>query len=73
VKFPKKEHVKTIQAGNPMYYADIAICMGEYLITIGTYQGLTHYLINTTKSAKTFEQAEKIAKRWLIEYSNNPK
>lgn len=70
----KRKKVKQITVPDSNdYYAEILKGLGEYEIQLGSYRGLTHYMINTTKTAKNLGQAEKIAKKWLEDYIKNPR
>lgn len=73
-EFGIKKKVKTVHSNKDRnYYADIVKGLGEYEITLGSYKGLTHYMLNTTKTAKSLPTAEKIAEEWLESYIKNPK
>lgn len=73
-EFGTRKKVKTITIPESRdYYADIMEGLGEFEIELGSYKGLTHYMLNTKKTAKSLKEAEKIAKKWLKSYVKNPK
>lgn len=73
-EFGTKELVKTIpHPQDKNLYAQISKAMTKYEINLGSYKGMNHYMINTTKEARTLPKAEKIAKEWLKSYAKNPK